>query len=283
MTLFLRILKALALTTVSFLLALWILGQSLPAERLARVVQTAALGTFGWTIKMQDVATSSGIGLSMTDVMIGDAKGKPVMALDTLSFNIPVLPLLWMQSGARLTLEDRHGGTLVAGAKATPLGYSFDLKADQFPYTLANYFLDDYGARITGALDLDLHASSSLGSPGALTGAVSIKSENIHIVGGPLLAGFGLAELDIPGLAGHEDIRGGKLNKLEIQIDGDAIYGTLDVGLEVPPELNGLQWEVSPHLKFDNELQAKLSSVMPLSGLRKDPKGYWSRNFRGRF
>lgn len=282
MTVALRILRALALTTAGFLLGLWILGRALPAERMARALQTAALGSMGWTIRSQDVASTSGIGLAMQDVMIENAKGKPVMALDTLSVNIPVLPLLWMQGGAELLLEDRQGGSLSLAATASPLGLRVDLEADQFPYTLANYFLDDYGARITGALDLELHARAPLGSPTALTGTVAIKSENIHIVGGPLLAGFGLGELDIPGLAGREDITDGKIEKLEILLDGDAMFGTLDVGLTLLPDFQGLQWEFAPHLKFDKALQAKLAPVMPLSGLRQDPKGYWSRNFRGK-
>lgn len=283
MKMLVRFLRGVALSIVAVLLGLWVLGRALPVERLARLVQTAALGGAGWSIRSQEVSTSSGIGLALQDVMIENAKGKPVMALDELSVNVPIMPLLWLQTGAEVRLLDRRGGSLEAAVRATPLGYGVDLEAEQFPYTFANYFLDDYGARITGALDLQLHASSPLASPGALTGTVSVKSENIHIVGGPLLAGFGMGELDIPGLSGRQAIEGGKLDKLEILVDGDALYGSLELGLTVPPELNGLQWEFVPHLKFDTELQAKLTPVLPLSGLRKDPKGYWSRNFRGKF
>lgn len=226
---------------------------------------------------------SSGSEVELENLrLLSHKDGSLLQKFDYLSIDFSLLPFLWGRGETDVFAQSGEGTLALSGGYAWG-DVDIDLKTVDFDATILNGALAGFGISITAPMSLGLTLSFPYETPANVTGTIDIKAAPIQVLGGPVLAGFGLESLELLSLKGRREITAGKMDDLDLLIDGDQVWGHLRLSLSLRTPLSLSGYTVVPELKFSDEIEAKLKPVLPMTGLGLDKKGYYTRKLRGTF
>lgn len=275
----LRLLQGLAGTLLFaglvFLFVIW----RLPLDSLVVTALPYAEAKSGLELNYDDVSSTPG-GVVLSGFSVA-RDGLKWVRFKRLEAGLGVFSLLTGRPDIFLTGTLPHNGKVDIDTRLVFGTLNFSLVTRGLSLDPLNSVLSTWGAMVTSAADIDLSITLPLASPTRVTGEIGIQLKPVEIYGGAMAAGFGLEHVKIAKIRGKKEIRNGVIDKLDLLVDGDDLWGHLRLSLHLRKPFGASSYTFIPEIKFREDIGKKLIPVLPMAGLATNSRGFYTRTYRG--